>query len=187
MERIEREYAIIYIDRNGETLNISDSLYKGDYVTAEMVSDYYKRLGFLQWNFYLIIPKELIKQEEIKTIEDNDIYTRKYVIESDKIEQFINDRFPILNEERGTIKLIKADSWKDAGLLAEEEKKKGKNYVDLIQSFYRDENLMYSLTEMDKLRAGLIKNPKLNIVFYTHISDEFFIAENKFKLFQIDK
>ncbi len=182
MEKITREYAIIYIDRKGETLNQTEQPYKGDYVTKELIHDYYNSPGFLQWNYYLIIPKELVKPEEMSVIENNDVYTRKYVIESDKIDQFINDRFPVLKKEKGTIKLIKGNSWVESSKLSKEEQQK--NDVSLYPSWYRNECLMYSLTEMDILRAKLINNPEYKALFFSHISNEFNIAEKKFKLFQ---
>lgn len=89
MERINRKYAIIYVDHEGETLNLKDN-----YTLNEMITDYYNNSGFLQWNYYLIIPKELVESpEEIESIENNDIYTRKFVIPQDEID--IND-YPLI-------------------------------------------------------------------------------------------
>ena len=57
MEKIVRKYAIIYIDYDGETLDEDVR----DYATKEMVKDYYQNSrGFLQWNFYLVIPSSLV-------------------------------------------------------------------------------------------------------------------------------
>ena len=50
MERIDREYAIIYVDKTGESLVNNDSKHD-EYSTNEIISDYYKQSGFLQWNF----------------------------------------------------------------------------------------------------------------------------------------
>jgi hypothetical protein len=54
----------------------------------------------------------------------------------------------------------------------------------MFKGWYRDESLNYSLIEMDKLRARLINEPNLHGVFYTHITNEYSLAEKKFKIFQ---
>ena len=97
MKRIDRKYAIIYVDTNGDTLLSEDN------TSHEMITDYYNNSGFLQWNFYLIITKECIKDiegitaaERIKTIEKNDIYTRKYVVPKAEIKDFLKKQL-ILN------------------------------------------------------------------------------------------
>ncbi|RPI85141.1 MAG: hypothetical protein EHM34_02350, partial [Nitrosopumilales archaeon] len=179
MERIDRKYAIIYVDRTGETLT------KPDYVTEDIVSDYYSsnNAGFLQWNFYLIIAKNVVNPDDIKIIENNDLYCRKYVIADNKIKSFIDEWFPIMQDERGSITLVKGDSHVEAEDLAWRtfyKTKSNSNYP--YMSWYRDYNLMYSLTKMDKLRATLINNPDINVVFGTHISNEYSLAEKKFKL-----
>jgi hypothetical protein len=179
MKRIDRTYAIVYVDNKGESLN-SDV---NDFATKEMISDYYQNRGFLQWNFYLIIPKEFVNKSDIKIIEENDIYTRKFVIEKDMIDSFIKERFPELNEKKGTIALIKGKNYKDG-------RKKAKKFdhnnpiTFMFEGWYRNESLNYSLTEMDKLRARLIKEPQLHGVFYTHIDNEYSLAKKKFKLFK---
>lgn len=184
MERVDREYAIIYIDREGETLKVTDESRREDFATNEMVTDYYNHSGFLQWNFYLIIPKELVKEEEILNIEENSIYSRKYVIPTAEIESFIDDRFPKLTEKRGQITLVKGTNWEDATFLA--SKYLNTEFTSIIPSWYRNESLMFALTEMDILRSKLIKNPDSVVIFYTHLSNEYSLAEKKFKLFKND-
>jgi hypothetical protein len=123
----------------------------------------------------------LVKENEIESIESNEFYTRKHVIKSAEIEDFINDRFPIFNKDsHGFITLIKGKSWREACDLAVNEVRNG---AIPQSSWYRDENLTYSLIQMDKLRARLIRNSKMKVVFYTNLSNEFYIAEKKFKLF----
>lgn len=179
MERIDRTYAIVYVDNKGESLN-SDV---NDFTTKEMISDYYQNSGFLQWNFYLIIPKELVNKSDIKIINENDTYTRKFVIKKDNIDSFIEERFPELTKNMGTMAIVKGDNYKDA-------RKKAKKFEDnnqitfMFNGWYRNESLTHSITEMDKLRARLIKEPNLHGVFYTHINNEYSLAEKKFKLFQ---
>lgn len=196
MERIDKKYAIIYIDRDGEVLEETDD----KFTTKEIATDFYNNSGFLQWNFYIIISKESLisyakKQfdengcvldidELINEIQENDIYTRKYVIESDKINEFINDIFPDLKEKTGEIKLIKGKSWSDAQELCIREESRNNIFDTYRPSWYRNLSLMDSLTEMDKLRARLIKNDNFKVLFYTHLSNEYSIAEKKFKLLQ---
>jgi hypothetical protein len=188
MERIDRKYAIINVDIEGESLTFND------YTTNDTITDYYKEAGFLQWNFYLIIAKEAVVKlfegedidKKIKAIEDSETYCRKYVIESDKIDAFIAERFPILQKEHGVMILVKGDSHQNAKNLGYKEFIKPENQLKakVISSWYRNYNSMYAITEMDKLRAKLITNPKLRVIFFTHISHEFSLAEKKFKLFR---
>lgn len=192
MERIDREYAIIYVDKTGESLVNNDSKHD-EYSTNEIISDYYKQSGFLQWNFYLIIAREAITvyenekiDDKIKSIESNEFYCRKYVIESEKINDFIAKNFPVLQKEHGVIILIKGDSYQNAKNLGYKEYIKPENKLNakVINSWYRNYNSMYALTEMDKLRAELINKHDKRIIFVTHNSHEFSLAEKKFKLFK---
>lgn len=181
MELITRPYAFIYIDRDGEMLKESD------FTSNEIINCYYNNNGFLflQWNFYLIISKESVAKSNFseQNIIENDIYTRKYVVEEKKIDDFINNLFPIPGEKLGKIKLIKGIDFNDATKKANDYLKENDEFT-LIPSWYRDHSLMYSLKHMDFLRADLIKYPSMCFVFYTHISNEFTIAEKKFKIFE---
>lgn len=177
MERIKRSYAIIYIDRLGISLN-EDSYT----IQEEIRNDYYKNPGFLQWNYYLIIGSSKISKDKKFIIENNEFYTKKYVIHPDKIDKFISDNFPIFDEKKhGKVRVIIGDSWKDAKKEAKKEQEK-ENGI-LIPSFFRNESSLKSLTEMDKIRINLIKNQEYNVIFYTHLTDEYFLASKKFKLF----
>ena len=185
MERLQRKYAIIYIDREGETLKKDEDKVKSDFTTEDMVSDYYTQSGFLQWNFYLILPESLVSKKQKKEIESNDSYTRKYVIPDTALESFVEDHFPILKGKvRKQVKLVKGDSYVDAITKAlNVQRKNGVELVELHEGCHRDYSLDFSLKNMDALRARLIFNPELQIIFYTHISNEFSLAEKKFKLF----
>jgi len=176
MERIDRKYAIIYVDRIGESLT------KPDYVTEEMINDYYNHAGFLQWNYYLIIAKEFVNPDDIKTIEENDYYCRKYVQEDNGIDLFIDGWFPILKPNRGSITLVKGNTYIEAEDLACRAYAKTKS-DSLHMSWYRNNSLLYSLTKMDKLRVSLNEHPNARTVFGTHFSNEYSLAEKKFKLF----
>lgn len=176
MERIERPYAIIYVDRTGETL------LSADFTPNDVINDYYNNPGFLQWNYYLIVAKEAIGERSKEEIEKCDFYTRKHVIEESKIDEFIADRFPEMKASHGTMIIVKGESWsstmKDATPILEKNKDS-----KVIFSWYRDESSMFSLNEMDKVRADMIKNSDYNTIFCTHITNEHAIAEKKFKLF----
>lgn len=176
MRRIDRKYAIIYIDDNGETLSSADLF------TDDMISNYYQNDGFLQWNYYVIIPEELVPHDEtIKIIETSDTYSRKFVMKRDEIDSFMEERFPEMNKENGVIELITGESWKQATHNLREMNSSTNTLVQL--SIYRNESEMVGLTVMDELRAELIKFPKTNAKFVTHITNEISIAEKKFKLF----
>ena len=182
MKRIDRKYAIIYVDTNGDTLLSEDN------TSHEMITDYYNNGGFLQWNFYLIIAKECIKNvegitaaEHIKIIEKNDNYTRKYVVPKAEIKDFLKKQFPIMQKARGKMNLILADTFWEAKKLA--MVKKSKNIL-LYSSYNRYVNLDLTLHALDALRNDLINNPKMVGIFYTHIQNEYSLAEKKFKLFK---
>jgi len=183
MKKIIRDYAIIYIDDKG------DSLKEDSYTTKEMVSDYYTENGFLQWNFYLIVPKEvLLPDNTIEKIENNEDYTRKFVIKNSDIQSFIKERFPVMNKKCGKIEMIKGNSWKETLDIVDKKKFKGTTVkpfrlCSYYPSWYRNESSMHSLIEMDKLRAKLINNPNIWVIFYTHINSEYYLAQKKFKLF----
>ena len=188
MERLQRKYAIIYVDREGETLKSTDNETEAknridNFCTYDMVNDYYTQSGFLQWNFYLIIPASLVPdKKKKKEIEINDRYTRKFVVLDTAIESFIDEYFPILEgKDRHQVKLVKGINYIDA--VSQAINTHRNEVVNLIQGWHRDESLMYSLTQMDKLRAQLINNPNKKVIFYTHISNEYSLAEKKFKLF----
>lgn len=165
MEIIERGYAIIYVDRKGESLN------EDDYTTKDMITDYYKNSGFLQWNFYLIVAEEAVEDQKTK-IEQNETYTRKYVMPESEIDSFVASMFPLMNIENGSISLIKGSSWNEAISLAMSKIGSGKIYP----SWYRDLSMMDSIKHMDELRARLISDPTHKAVFCTHISNEFFLV-----------
>lgn len=181
MRRIDVGYAIIYIDDDGDTLKEDID----DFTTNDMVSDYYNNNGYLQWNYYLIIPSDLVTDnEKVKEIESNDKYTRKYIINRNVIDEYVTKYFPKLGETKGKFILLKGKDWRDANNLVNQEPLK----VGMLKlgSWYRDHSMMDTLEYMDELRASLVKDPSRTIVFYTHISNESSIAEKKFKLFIAD-
>lgn len=179
MRKIDKGYAIIYIDDEGESLKHEDR----DYEFGELGNEYYKTPGDIQWNYYLIVPtKYFTTPEQLDDFLENDKYTRKYAIKEEEIDSFILGLFPDLHDKHGKIELIKGDDWRDARDKAQKFCKENPEYIS-IPSYYREHNMMFSLSEMDGLRAELIYNSNKRYVFYTHITNEIHIAEKKFKLF----
>lgn len=186
MVKIDKKYAIIFIDYEGESLKDSN------FEWNELLSIYYNLpyndqnidKSFLQLNCYLIVPKEyFLNQEQIDNFENNDKYTRKFAINVDKIDSFIQEMFPDMNENHGKIELIKGKNRKDSVYQAIcKHDELGIKY-ELIDSFYRNDSMMDTLYKIDQLRARIINEPELKIIFYTHIFNEINIAEKKFKLF----
>jgi hypothetical protein len=194
MEKIERGYATIYIDREGETLDDSVSAYW----TKEMEIDYYKNPGAIQWNYYLIIPQEVLPkcsrafenpnsptEDELKKLKseitNNDSYGRKYVLPSNIIDLFITDNFPKHGEDTGKILLLKGINRKDTKIKLKELGKsvRYRDYVP-IDSFHRNLSSMSTLYELDKLRKYLLRKPDMKVLFYTHIGLEHNLAKQKF-------
>jgi hypothetical protein len=173
MERLDKKYAIVYIDRDGEWIecdNFSDN---------SIISDYYELPGPMQWNFYYIVPESKIGEHTKEEIEAEQHYTRKFVIPDDQIDSFIKERFPDMGETHGTIEIIKGKNYVDACNKARDAKKE-KLYNCIIESPYRDKSMMDTLVEFDSLRADLIRNPGQEVLLYTHFSDEHFLARKKF-------
>lgn len=194
MEKIERGYATIYIDRDGETLDDSVSAFW----TKEMEIDYYRNPGAIQWNYYLIIPQEVLfkctwtfenpnepTEDELKNLKsyiiNNDSYGRKYVLPSNIIDLFLLDNFPERGEKTGNIVLLKGENRKDTKMKLKElgTSVEYRDYLP-IDSFYRNLSSMSTLYELDKLRKGLLRNPNMKVLFYTHISLEHNLAKQKF-------
>lgn len=180
MRKIDKGYAIIYIDDEGESLK------HDDFEFGELGNVYYKTPGNIQWNYYLIVPNEYFTtSEQLDDFLENDKYTRKYVMRREEINSFIEEMFPDLKEEHGVIELVKGKNRSDSLYKAIQKRLElelGNKYIS-ISSFMRDDSAMETLTNMDKLRAKLIKEPESKYIFYTHISNEMNLAEKKFKLF----
>ena len=187
MKRIDKKYAIIYIDSKGETLEMEDEeRICDDFATYDMISDYYNLEGFLQWNVYLIVPREKFEFEsDIKEFEDNDKYVRKYAVSSDKIGRFVEKNFPDMGTDVGKIKLIHTKNHKESKAALKSQQQKSSWFL-WESSFNRDLNIFDTLSKLDEVRVKLIQNPhplSPLVIFCTHIDGEFSLAEKKFKLF----
>lgn len=198
IEKIERGYATIYIDREGETL-VDESL---GFWTNGMVTDYYSIPGAIQWNYYLILPDTALRKatwafenpdsptdEELKKLKskiiNNDTYGRKYVLLPENIDLFIHNFFPPFvpeqREEYGKIILLKGKNRKDVKMWLRKlgRTKQYKDYLP-IDSYLRNFGSMKTLYELDYLRKQLLRNPNMKIVFYTHITNEHNWSRQKF-------
>lgn len=188
MERIDKKYAIVYVDRTGESL--ADPQPGDGYTTKEIIDDFWKNSGFLQWNMYLIIAEENVEAGQKGEIEDNDLYVRKLVVPDKNIDAVIENLFPEMEGTMGKIILVKGKTRHDARTRAFnillKMNEAGDNSFNATSGWYHDIDLMTSISNIDKMRAKLIKE-KENVIFYTHLSDEFNIAEKKFKLFTDDE
>lgn len=179
MERIDKKYAVIYIDWDGEALNTENN----HFCTDEMVTDYYNQAGPIQWNIYCIFPKE-IAEAKADDILNDEHYMRKFVIPKDEIKAFVNEMFPDMNPEtgHGMIDIIKGENHIDC-IKKTIEAKKSYPYTDIYRSWYRDISSLDTLSRMDELRAEMIRNSNIFGLFATHIGDEHFWARKKFAYF----
>jgi len=183
MERIDKQYAVIYIDRTGECLKSSD------FTSEKIIDDYFSIPGFLQWNFYLICTEkafisELEYAEQREAFLNNEAYTRKLLVSESDLEQYLEKNFPdfkpVVSEPR--VILVKGDNWRDCLRKVRGEKARNKNFI-VKMGKQRDESMLTSISNIDYLRAQLIKHPNRKLIFGTHISGEFSIAQKKFKIF----
>lgn len=195
VERIDLGYAVVYIDHEGETLK-DESL--GFFLPA-MTHEYYSVVkANLQWNYYLIIPREeLVKaawafenhdhptevefRKLLNKILMNDSYAKKYVLNRDNIRKFVNNHFPpFVPGKHGEIVLYKGIHHADTQSKARRiHKSKFSNYK-MIPSFHRNLNSLSSLYELDYLRKELLKTPDMKVFFNTHLRAEFNWARHKF-------
>lgn len=193
IERIDRKYAIIYIDRDsiltnslkevdikdydGEICKFFDNL-KADNYESTMVTEFYNNPGALQWNYYYISNNESVIFDIFKAINENDAYCRKFLVSD--IDEFLERTFPTLPAElKCKVTLIKRVNWMDAKIASSQFIKESKE-LNLIKkgSLYRDISMMNTLYSFDLLRSQIMDTEK-HIVFYTHIDEESSLFERK--------
>lgn len=180
MKVIKRTYARIYVDMKGETL-------EEEFFLKTVVEDYYQDevTGFLQWNFYVIYPKGVVPEDRIDEVLNDGKYCRRLIVSEKRIGRFIEDNFPITSEYLGRAKVIETHNHKktlqkkDEWVFSSERNPKEIFHM----SFLRDLNIMDTLTALDNLRTKLIKNEDLSVIFVTHLTNEFSLAEKKLKIF----
>lgn len=98
--------AIYYLDYSTEPI-VADKLL--DFQEKLISTDYYNDSGFLQWNYYLLFIRDSIDLNIKKEIEQNDIYSRKFILSPIEFESFF--RYEKVDE------IIKEDiviKWKEA-------------------------------------------------------------------------
>ena len=192
MRKIDRGYAVIYVDDDNELISLDPN--KGhDYTTNDIQNAYYKIPGAIQWNYYTIIPKDdsnshILTEEKIKEIEKNECYSRKYVIDRYEIDKFIKEYFPENLNIDSKVILVTGDSYINSRCKLSKSVKH--SYCEFVSSFNRDYNSLTTLRMMDELRARLLTNTwqydekidkTLIVYFYTHIEDEINLFQKKFE------
>ena len=197
MIRIDKKYAIIYIDENFDTKDCQS------FTTADMISNYYNNPGPLQWNYYLFIPEDKLGDVDKKIIENNEEYTRKYVLKDlDFIYRTIEIDFPDLDEniiQKCEFTLITGDTWIKVldkvdseninsdvvNVYSRSNERNVKiiknNKTKIFNSYLRDYNTILTLGFIDEIRAYYVLGGIENIYYLTHIEDEMFLVKQKFK------
>jgi|GEM_PF-1910878 len=83
--------AIYYLDYS-ESMIAIDQIQ--DFQEKYISSDYYNNPGFLQWNYYLLFIRDSFDEQIKKEIEQNDIYSRKFILSPNEFESFFkHERF----------------------------------------------------------------------------------------------
>lgn len=75
-----------FIDYSNKALDIDLREYQEKFIANQ----YYKVPGHLQWNYYLIFLRDQYQEAEKLRIEKDDIFTRKYVFNSDELKEYFN-------------------------------------------------------------------------------------------------
>lgn len=126
MERIDKEgvfkcvkshnqkpYKILYIDCKEDWLKSDFKL--EEYQEKYLLKDFYESSNYLQWNNYFIFLGEKEKIESHRTlksnIENDDIYTRKYVMSVDDLEEWLSSTEKVVAKESDLIQQNLASIW----------------------------------------------------------------------------
>lgn len=83
----DSKVAIYYFDYEENDLSFN----LDDYLEKNISADYYNNPGPIQWNNYLCFIREqgIISVERKRSVENNDIYTRKFVFTPGELEQYL--------------------------------------------------------------------------------------------------
>jgi len=154
-------YKVLYIDCKNEWMKTGFDLEK--YQEKYLLKDYYRNSGHLQWNNYFVFlsEKENISEFEgqRKKIEEDEIYTRKYIISTEKFEDWLTKSEIITKKINGDIQEDLSSKWinilKEAKLdcifLKGESYKNGvQNYLDgnpITEEDYKETSKQNSLKE----------------------------------------
>jgi exonuclease SbcC len=79
--------AVYYLDYSKDKIT-TDLL--SDFQEKLLSTDYYNNSGFLQWNYYLLFIRESIEDSAKMEIEQNDIYSRKFLLTPQEFESFFS-------------------------------------------------------------------------------------------------
>lgn len=81
----DKPAGIFYFDFHENGIPEDLRSYQNDF----LVKDYYDHPGYLQWNYYLIFLRENYEESLKLRIEENDIYTRKYIFKPEELSKFL--------------------------------------------------------------------------------------------------
>jgi hypothetical protein len=194
MRKIDVGYAVVYVD-DEHSLDRMLLKEKGDgpleevvkevlgqfYNDHDIITDFYKTEGSIQWNYYLLYTLSSDNMKYERYISQDDLYARKLYCDTNSrsFDAVIEQRFPpYVKDDRGVI-VCYFNSHSESL----DHYINNKFYdAEVHQSYLRVYNEMDTLTEIDMWRAHFINNELLhtNMVFYTHIKQEFGWLKKKF-------
>ena len=196
MEKIIREYATIYIDRNNEFVDffekekrneeLEDSEIKSiivEFVEELLLNEYYNtpNCDSILCNFYILIAKNDTMNKTIIDILQNDgMYARKFVMCKEDINDFVNDVFPEYTKTESTFTLLTGKHKYEAIEKSQNEEYDNSNIVESYNYIY---NEMDTLSNLDELRSEFIKGCG-DVVYYTHLETEISFVKKKFDFLQ---
>ena len=93
-----KPYQIFHFDYSHHLVNTSNvnfEQYFEQYLTKLFADDYYSNAGFLQWNYYLIFLNDSIVDDNKEIIEKNEKYARKFILDYNELEDWLNKKYNI--------------------------------------------------------------------------------------------
>lgn len=92
-------YQIIYFDSSQKWLEeeIDMEIYLEKYLEELLTDDYYSNSGYLQWNYYIVfLYGDKVPSDETKLkIEKNEEFARKFVINYEKLDDWLDQKYKI--------------------------------------------------------------------------------------------
>lgn len=124
--------AVYYLDYSEDRIT-TDLL--PDFQEKLLSTDYYNNSGFLQWNYYLLFIRESVEESAKMEIEQNDIYSRKFLLTPREFESFFS--------YQKSDEVVQADivlQWKETLRKANLHELFNRNitYVDGVDNFVND-------------------------------------------------
>jgi len=103
-----KPYQIFYFDCSNQWINtnIDFEKYLDEYLERLFTDDYYSNAGFLQWNYYLVFLNDLRIDinDKKKMIEKNEKFARKFVLDYNELESWLNKKYTIESDYSSKIK-----------------------------------------------------------------------------------